>query len=217
MLPPPRVRCAGFVPGAGTSLGPVTDPVPALFPDGPYEAQGLVLRSYDVGDGAALHEAVQESIDHLRPWLAWPDPQQTPAQAEALVRSFRARWLLGEDFTAGVWSPAGRFLGGTGFHLRGRSAHAAYAEIGMWVRVTAAGAGVGTRALAAMISWAWQAWPWQRLEWRCDTANTGSRRVAERNGMRWEGTLRADALPLDGSAGRRDTHVFGLLRTDSPD
>jgi hypothetical protein len=38
-----------------------------LFAPERHEADGFVLRSYEVGDGPRLSEAVNESYDHLRP------------------------------------------------------------------------------------------------------------------------------------------------------
>ena len=40
-----------------------------LFAPERYQAKGFVLRSYDLGDGPLLADAVNASYDHLRPWL----------------------------------------------------------------------------------------------------------------------------------------------------
>ena len=84
-----------------------------------FETSSYVLRSYDVGDGPLLAAARTESYEHLRPWMSWATPHVSDADAERIVRRFRARYLLNEDFIVGIFSPdETRLLGGTGFHLR---------------------------------------------------------------------------------------------------
>ena len=56
------------------------------------------------------------------------------------------------------------------------------AEIGMVVRASEAGRGLGTRVLAAMLRGGFSEWPWLRLSWRCDDRNLASMRVAEKGG-----------------------------------
>ena len=45
----------------------------------PHELRGVrvCLRPYAVGDGIAMQEAIEESRDHLRPWMAWTDSRRT--------------------------------------------------------------------------------------------------------------------------------------------
>lgn len=144
----------------------------------------------------------------------WATDSQTEDEAEGLARAFRGKYLLNTDFVIGAWTPdEGRLLGGTGFHLRPHELSAGIAEIGMWVRADAAGQGVGTSMLRAMLEWGFTEWPWERLSWHCDSRNIASRRVAEKAGMRLEGTFRGDISDTDPTQ-RRDTLVFGLTRAD---
>ena len=111
-----------------------------------------MLRSYDVGDGRLLSEAVSESYEHLRPWMPWAKPHQTIEESEKRARQFRGRYLLAEDFVLGIFAPdERRLLGGTGFHLREGPLSTRCAEIGMFIRQSEAGRGLGTRALAALL------------------------------------------------------------------
>lgn len=177
------------------------------------ETEHFVLRSYDVGDGPLLADAANESYEHLRPWLQWAKPDHSVHEAEALVRGFRARYLLGEDFVIGIFSADGRrLLGGTGFHLREGPVSHGSAEMGMFIRAAEARNGLGTRALRAMIHWGFHAWPWLRLAWRCDQQNVGSARVAENAGMRLEGVLRGQKAHVGND--RRDTVCYGLTKAE---
>lgn len=178
-----------------------------------YRAQGFVVRSYDVRDGPLLTEAVTTSHAHLAPWMPWSKPEQSEAESEQLVRRFRARYMLAEDFTLGIFSDdEQKLLGGTGFHLREGPIESGCAEIGMWIRASEAGRGLGTRVLSAMLEWGFSEWPWLRLSWRCDARNLASVRTAEKAGLVREGVLRGQSAEV--GPGRRDTVCFALLREE---
>lgn len=172
---------------------------------------GMTIRTYRPGDGPALQVAVVSSYEHLRPWMPWADANQTVEQSEANCRRFAANYLLNQDFVLGIWI-ADDLAGGTGYHLRGGSLDTGNAEIGMWIRGSYAGQGLGTRVLRALLEWGFSEWGWERLSWHCDTRNIASARVAEKNGLTREGTLRSDAFDVAGQ--RRDTHVYAMLRDE---
>jgi RimJ/RimL family protein N-acetyltransferase len=165
-----------------------------LFAPERHEADGFVLRSYDVGDGARLSEAVNESYDHLRPWMPWATPHQSLEDSESRVRQFRGRYLLPEDFAIAICSAdESRLLGAAGFHPREGPISTGCAEMGMFIRQSEAGRGLGTKVLTSLLDWGFTAWPWLRLAWRCDLRNLASVRVAQKSGLRHEGILRGQA------------------------
>jgi len=82
----------------------------------------------------------------------------------------------------------------------------------MWIRADAAGKGLGTAVLRALLTWGFTEWPWERLAWRCDGRNLASRRTAEKAGLTHEGVLRQHLLLADGS--RRDTYLYAMLKAD---
>lgn len=178
-----------------------------------YAAAGFVLRSYQPGDGAKVAEAVNASYQHLKTFMPWAQPEQSVELSEQLCRQFCARWLLAEDFVLGIWAPDGsRLLGGCGYHLREGGLALGNAEIGMWIRGDAAGRGLGTAVLGALLRWGFTEWPWLRLSWRCSSANVASQRTAEKAGLQREGVLRSHAVDPDGQ--RRDTFCYALLRDE---
>jgi RimJ/RimL family protein N-acetyltransferase len=178
-----------------------------------FEADGFVLRSYDVGHGRLLSEAVNESHEHLSPWMPWAKADQTLEESERKVREFRGRYLLAQDFVIGIFSPdESRLLGGSGFHLREGPLSTGCAEVGMFIRRSEAGRGLGSRALSALLEWGFSEWPWLRLSWRCDERNLASARVAEKAGLRREGVLRGQ--PAEVGLGRRNTACYGLTRQE---
>lgn len=184
---------------------------PEFFAPERFETEELVLRAYQPEDASAVCDAINSSFEHLRPWMLWAKPDQTVEEAKALCRLLRAKYLLDEDYTVGIWS-GDQWVGSTGFHLRHGGRQSLNAEIGMWIRQSAAGNGLGTRALTAMLEWGFTEWGWERLVWRCDTRNIASRRVAQKCGMVHEGVLRKESRDPDGV--RRDNDLFSMLREE---
>jgi RimJ/RimL family protein N-acetyltransferase len=171
----------------------------------------FLIRIYRPGDGAELARAVMESYDHLRPWMPWASPDVPVEESEVRVRGFVARYLQNEEFVLGVFQGSHQ-IGSTGFHLRGGPIGFGNAEIGMWIRASHAGQGLGTRVLQAMLKWGFEEWGWERLMWRCDSENLASARVAEKCGLTLEGVMRSDAIGVGGD--RRDTRVYAMLRAE---
>jgi ribosomal-protein-serine acetyltransferase len=182
---------------------------PHLLPDR-LDADGFVVRSWMPGDGPGLLAALLPSHAHLKRWMPWSDPDPDPDEVAQRVRMFRGDWLLSTNFVAAVWDPTETMvLGGTGFHLRGRPLERAEAEIGMWIAAPAANRGLGTAVLLEMLSWGFDTWGFERLEWHCDAENHASRRVAEKAGMRLEGTR----LGTWRERGRCTTLAFAITPT----
>lgn len=178
-----------------------------------FETESLVLRSFQPGDGAMLFEAIDASRKHHAAWMPWPGEYQGPENGERRARITRGRYLLAEDFGLAILAPdESEIWGGSGFHLREGGLRHRAAEMGMWIRASKAGQGLGTLALRALVEWGFTEWPWLRLSWHRDGRNVASQRVAEKAGLRAEGILRSHFTALDGQ--RRDTLCFALLKED---
>ena len=182
---------------------------PPILRDLPDEMIGMrvLVRPYRAGDGAALWEAVEESRNHLRPWLPWVDEHRTPEDSEAFARRFHARWLLREDLIVGVWERgSGRFLGGSGLHPADWDVPSF--EIGYWIRASEQGRGYITETAQVLCNLAFDTFGANRVFIRCDARNQRSAEVARRLGFLHEATFRNDAR--DSSGALRDTLYFGL-------
>lgn len=179
---------------------------PLSYPD-----DDFVIRAYQPGDGAALQRSVVPSYPHLQPWMIWAKAEQSVEESEATVRRFAGQYALGQNYVLGIWQ-GDELVGGTGYHVGASSLSNGVAEVGMWISADRAHAGLGTRVLAALVTWGFTTWPWRRLVWRCDTRNLASARVALKNGFVHEGTLRSAMLATDGSY--CSVHIYGLLRDE---
>ena len=169
----------------------------------------FTLRPHRIGDGEALFDAVDSSREHLTPFISWVEQHSDPISSEKDARAMAGRYLLDIDFALAIVREE-RILGGTGFHLHGRSLALGVAEIGMWIRTSEANRGLGSKVLRAMLEWGFGDWPFERLVWRCHVDNLSSKRVAEKCGMTLEGIAKHDLRERTGARG--DAYVFSALR-----
>lgn len=185
---------------------PVLIPVPEQL-DGPR----VRVRPYRPDDWQALWEAVDESREHLLPWMPWPGKYMSPDDARVSVARMQANWLLHEDLPVGVFDLAsGRLLGGSGLHRI--DWHIRAFEIGYWLRRSAEGHGYMTEAVQLLTCMAFDTLAANRVEIRMDTRNTRSEQVPKRLGFVLEGTLRNNIPGIDGRP--RDTHIYALTPDD---
>jgi len=174
------------------------------------ETERLVVRCWEPADAASLKEAIDESIEHLRPWMPWAHQEpQTLDEKIALLRHFRGEFDLGTNYVYGSFARDGsRVVGGSGLHPRvGEGA----LEIGYWIRASEVGQGLTTEAVAALTQAGFAWCEVDRIEIRVDPENEPSLAIPRKLGYVEEGTLRRRQLPLVPGAPRRDLVVFSLL------
>ena len=179
----------------------------------PHELRGIrvCLRPYAVGDGVAVQEAIEESRDHLRPWMAWTDSRSTVQECETYVRQALARWLTQEDVTVGMWDcSTNRYVGGIWLYYTDQRVPAM--AIGYWVRVSAQGQGYVTEAVTLLCKLAFITFTAQRVSIQCDATNTRSANIPRRLGFVHEATLRNQSRNTTGEL--TDQLIFALTRDD---
>jgi RimJ/RimL family protein N-acetyltransferase len=196
----------------------MTSAVPIRIPIRiPYrlETERLVVRCYEPADAPALVDAMTAGVAHLVPWLPWASFEPLPVEEKiALLRTFRARFDLDQDYIYGAFERTGegadgRLVGGTGIHLR---IGPAAGEIGYWVRAGEERKGLATEMAAAMTCAGFAMHGFARMAIHCDVRNGRSAAVAERLGYRREGVLRAGAD--HGASPRGDLAVYGMTRPE---
>lgn len=178
------------------------------------ETRRLVLRCWSPVDALLLKQAIDENLDHLRPWMPWAayEPQDVAVKIER-IREWRGKFDLGQDFVYGVFDlEESRVLGGTGLHTRvGNDAR----EIGYWIHQDFINQGLATELSAALTRVAFDIDGVNRVEIHCDPDNARSAAVPRKLGYAHEATLRHRLQLNDGSY--RDVMVWSLLRSDYPD
>jgi RimJ/RimL family protein N-acetyltransferase len=174
-----------------------------------FETERLTVRAPQLGDAAALVNAVTESIDELRPWMPWAQQIPTRADQEAHLRRVQRAWQAAEDFPLYLFEKdTGAFVGGSGLHRFDLSVPRF--EIGYWIRTSQTGRGFAVEAVCAIARMAFETLGARRVEIRASDRNERSWRVAERAGFELEGVLRNEALEPDGRL--RDTRVYARVR-----
>ncbi len=149
-------------------------PFPASIP----LANGETLRRYTNDDVDALHRAIEESREHLAPWMAWANEVlPTRAEREAMFADWNS---MPRDVSYGVFDENSNVLGGTGLHDRGGPDEI---EIGYWVHVGAIGRGLATRITETLTTVAFASeTSLVRVLIKHDAANVASGRVPARLG-----------------------------------
>lgn len=148
------------------------------------DAPPLTIRPWSLDDLDEMAKAVTESVDHLRPWMAWvaDEPLSRDARAEIVARFLR-QWESGEEYLYAIFD-GDAAVGGTGLHMRlGPGA----VEIGYWIHPRWTGQGLATLAAGVMTDVAFQLPGLERVEIHHDKANVASRRIPEKLGYTFLG------------------------------
>jgi RimJ/RimL family protein N-acetyltransferase len=173
------------------------------------ETPRLVIRCYnpDGNDVQLLQKSINESLDHLKPWMpwAWYEPETVEAKTER-VKKFRDNFDKGEDYTLGVFDLAEtELIGSCGLHTRiGGNAR----EIGYWINVNHINKGFATEIVEALIRTGFEVEKLGRIEIRCDPKNIASARIPQKLGFIFKETLIANVKDAHGND--RDTMVWGM-------
>ncbi len=167
----------------------------------------VTLRSPVEGDAPLVADAVQRSLAELAPWMPWAVPGYDDAIA--------AQWIRGEFGEAHRFvmvDESGEIVGSCG--LNGVDEQNRSANLGYWVDSGRAGNGYATEAtqLLARFGLDESTGPgYHRLEVAMSTRNHASRRVAEKAGATFEGTLRQSLLLRNEF---HDAHLWSFVAGD---
>lgn len=183
-------------------------------PPAPYriETERLVIRCYEPHDAPLLKEAIDSSLDHLRPWMPWAESEpQTLEQKIELLRGFRSMFDAGENFVYGIFArDESELLGGTGLHPR---LDPGGLEIGYWIRASATRRGFVTESTAAVTRAGFEICGADRVEIRVEPRNEASQGVPRKLGFEEEATLRR-RLPGREGGPLRDVTIFTMFSED---
>ena len=183
---------------------------PPILHELPEEILGdrVLLRPYRAGDGEALWNAIQESREHLTPWMPWVGEHRTVDDSEAFARRMQAHWILREALVVAIWErESAEYLGSSGLHPIDWEVPSF--EVGYWLRESRQGHGYVTEAARQLCALAFETLGANRLFLRCDERNERSAAVAHRLGFTLEGVRRRDARTPSGEL--RNTLVFSML------
>ncbi|MFE9736670.1 GNAT family N-acetyltransferase [Streptomyces sp. NPDC006477] len=155
---------------------PPAPPQPVLTLD-----DGLTLRAFDAeADLPEFFQVIEESLDHLRPWMPWVAEHGLDSTRRFLAGRAE-RWASGEEYSYAIVLD-GALVGSCGV-IRYAEAPAGTREVGYWLHPAATGRGVATRAARAMVEQAFRLPGVDRVEIHHDPANVTSGAVPARLGF----------------------------------
>jgi len=167
----------------------------------------LLLRPAVPSDAEAIREVYSEP--DIRRWMGWDERPPDDAEARANIRRAERAW---QDRTWAVFrivdAATDEVVGGANLRLGDHR----IGEVSYFLRASARGRGLATRAVALVAGWAFDELGLERIELRVHPENQASIRVAERAGFTREGVERASRAWPDGS--RFDSVVYSLLPGD---
>jgi RimJ/RimL family protein N-acetyltransferase len=172
----------------------------------------LVIRCWEPSDAALMKDAVDSSVEHLRPWMPWAAHYPQPLENVIdLLRRFRGNFDLGQDYVYGIFSRDEKLaIGGSGLHPRGGEGSR---EIGYWVRADQINKGYATETAAALTRVGFEIEKLRRIGIHCVVENVRSAAVPPKLGYVHEATLRRRIRAGDEF---RDEMVWTMLAEEYP-
>ncbi|MFF7296556.1 GNAT family N-acetyltransferase [Streptomyces sp. NPDC008265] len=141
----------------------------------------LILRRFARdADLPELWRVIEESSEHLRPWMAWVAGHDRAATARFLDRRHEA-WEEGRDFTYAIVRE-GAVVGACQLFRRD-GCRGEGLEAGYWLHPRATGRGLATRAVRALVEEAFRLPGVEHVDIVHDLANRASGAVPERLGF----------------------------------
>lgn len=175
-----------------------------------FTSERLLLRMPMPGDGKIVYDAIQASLDELKPWMPWADGKQTEEETEINIREANLSFLKREDLRLHLFHrETGEFIGCSGLHRI--DWNVPKFEIGYWVDSRYQKQGYVTEAVNRITEFAFEDLGARRVEIRCDTKNTNSSAVAKRAGFQLDAVLKNDAKSTDGKE-LTDTCIFSKVK-----
>lgn len=169
----------------------------------------IAIRPYELSDANDVYLAINESLTEMKQWMPWCHSGYSVHDAINWImeQDIRSERSLAHEFA--IVGPEKQYLGGCGVNQINKEYR--MANLGYWVRTSAAGQGIATRAVQLVSQWALTSTDLMRLELVIATTNIASQKVAEKAGASLEGLQRA-RLQLDGMP--HDAMMYSIVRDD---
>ncbi|MFF1904384.1 GNAT family N-acetyltransferase [Kitasatospora sp. NPDC058218] len=141
----------------------------------------LTLRCFEgEADLAELFRVIEESLDHLRPWMPWVAEHSLDTTRDFLARRTE-QWENGDAYTYAIVTEQAIVGACQLFRRADRPSHGM--EIGYWLHPAATGRGLVTRAARALVEQAFLLPGVDHVEIVHDSANRASGAVPRRLGF----------------------------------
>ncbi|MGC4003258.1 MAG: GNAT family protein [Pirellulales bacterium] len=170
----------------------------------------IVLRPPGEEHIEPLFAAVRESVEQIRPWLAWYHPHYSLDDTAEWIRNVPVAWREDREYTFAILDAADeRLLGTIGINQLDRRNRRA--NMGYFVRTSESNRGIATAASMLTARFGFEAVGLKRIEVVAAVGNFASQKVAHKLGATREGVARRRSHV----AGEQlDTVMFSLVEGD---
>lgn len=188
----------------------MSEPDAPVFPSAPPEridlGIGVALVRTRAHRAPAAVDAINASLEHLRPWMAWATEPATEVGLATFFAAAEQLWDERRDFGYSIVDPADTVvLGGCGLHGR---AGPDLLDIGYWVHVDHGGRGIATALARALTDAAFAIHGIASVRITCEDTNHRSARVPEKLGFDFRGV----SVPDGGVCAGRPTQEWVVER-----
>lgn len=184
------------------------------------ESDRLIIRTYTRDDIEEVYRVINETRDHLIPWLPWcrsgyRDMDAATQEIVNQIMELRDPMKLHRVIFGVYLKSTGELIGGSGIHDIRRDT--ASCETGYWVTKKHTRKGYTEEACRRTISWAMQSQDkggmgLRRVRIYCSNLNTGSAKLIEKLAIRKE-VEQPDDYFIEG-IGLTDRLGWGVLQTE---
>jgi RimJ/RimL family protein N-acetyltransferase len=172
--------------------------------------ESILLRPYVEADAEHLYAAVRESIPEVSRWLAWCHENYSIDESRNFITARQLASQGDEWYSFAVFEKSSEvFIGGVGINFVNRVHQ--FANLGYWVRTSAAGRGFATRATRLAARFGFERLGLRRIEIVAAIDNLASQRVAEKAGAIRESVARKRLL-IHGES--HDAVIYSLIPED---
>ena len=169
----------------------------------------LLLRSYRPEDAPELFRVVQESREHLRPFLNWVDTTTRPEHSLQFIQNAQVQQNAQQALPLGIFLNQRELIGGIGMHAWDH--YLSRGQMGYWMSKEHEGKGLMSRSAVRFIDFLFKRLGLNKLEMHIIPYNTRSLALAARLGAKTEGTIR-QSVKVNGML--EDVVITGILRDE---
>ncbi|MBP0449878.1 GNAT family N-acetyltransferase [Kitasatospora sp. RG8] len=168
-------------------------------------ADNAELRPLEPWQATEFLAHIDRARAHTDPWIGWAGYSTDLDSARATLQRYADRQAADTGRIFGIWADD-TLVGGVMFPQF--DVAAGNCEIGVWTEPAGEGRGLVAAAVRILIDYAFNTRGMHRIEWYTSPNNLRSRALAQRVGMKLDGTMR-EHYPHNGS--RLDKEVWSIL------
>lgn len=167
----------------------------------------LLIRCYNPEDAFLLKEAIDQSLDHLLPWMKWAESEPEDIENKIQrIRTYRANFDRNNNYVFGIFLPDNSKQIGSAALKKTIGDDAL--EIGYWIHKDYINKGYATEVTSALVRVGFEVEKVERIEIHCDPLNKASLSIPQKIGFNQEGILRSNAFDKEGN---RELNMIWVL------